>query len=324
MPQISVIVPVYKVEPYLHKCVGSILAQTFTDFELILVDDGSPDNCGKICDEYAEKDNRVIVIHKKNGGLASARNAGIVESKGNYILFVDSDDYIEPQTLDMLLKASKSNADIVIFGGTTFPQNKDIDCWINTRKYIYNNPWRALIYETGARPFAWNKLIKTALIKDYNILFDETITFGEDQPFFFDLFPVAKKIVFIDDKLYHYRQRSNSMMEQLNNKLDEKTIKHMDQVVHIYNSWKSKGYLIEHGRTLQKWINDFTYLYIDSISDETKQYVDSICQPMYEEIERITVEKQPKNLPRIAKKIHNKIEQYTDNGLVYSLKKFSK
>ena len=89
MPEVSVIVPVYKVEAYLRRCVDSILAQTFTDFELILVDDGSPDNCGAICDEYAEKDNRVRVIHKENGGVSSARNAGLDAAAGNYICFVE-------------------------------------------------------------------------------------------------------------------------------------------------------------------------------------------------------------------------------------------
>lgn len=95
MPKLSIIVPVYKVEQYIHKCVDSILNQTFTDFELILVDDGSPDNCGKICDEYAQKDERVRVIHKENGGVSSARNMGIDDAKGEYISFIDPDDWIE-------------------------------------------------------------------------------------------------------------------------------------------------------------------------------------------------------------------------------------
>lgn len=100
MPTISVIVPVYKVEPYLRCCVDSILTQTFTDFELILVDDGSPDNCGAICDEYAEKDSRVHVIHKENGGLSSARNAGLEIANGDYVYFCDGDDYITETLLE--------------------------------------------------------------------------------------------------------------------------------------------------------------------------------------------------------------------------------
>uniref|UniRef100_UPI003079CB33 glycosyltransferase family 2 protein n=1 Tax=Phascolarctobacterium succinatutens TaxID=626940 RepID=UPI003079CB33 len=95
MPRLSVIVPVYKVEKYIHKCVDSILNQTFKDFELILIDDGSPDNCGEICDEYAKKDSRVRVIHKENGGQSSARNRGLDIAKGEIIGFVDSDDDIE-------------------------------------------------------------------------------------------------------------------------------------------------------------------------------------------------------------------------------------
>ena len=111
MSKISIIVPVYNVELYLHRCIDSILAQTFTDFELILVDDGSPDNCGKICDEYAEKDNRIHVIHKANGGLSDARNAGIdwafANSNSEWITFIDSDDWIHPKYLESLYNAVK-------------------------------------------------------------------------------------------------------------------------------------------------------------------------------------------------------------------------
>lgn len=115
--KLSIIVPVYKVEPYLRRCVDSILAQTFTDFELILVDDGSPDGCPAICDEYAEKDSRVKVIHKGNGGLSDARNAGLDVAQGEYIGFVDSDDLIKPDMYSNLIKlARETRADIVVCG----------------------------------------------------------------------------------------------------------------------------------------------------------------------------------------------------------------
>lgn len=119
MPIISVVVPVYKVEPYLARCIDSILKQTFTDFELILVNDGSPDNCGKICDEYTQKDNRIQVIHKENGGLSSARNAGIdwafANSNSQWLTFIDSDDWIHPQYLELLLSgATSTNTDICV------------------------------------------------------------------------------------------------------------------------------------------------------------------------------------------------------------------
>lgn len=113
MPQISVIIPVYKVEPYIHRCIDSILAQTFSDFELILVDDGSPDNCGVICDEYAEKDSRIHVIHQKNGGLSAARNAGIdwafANSDSRWLTFVDSDDWVHSEYLQRLYDAAAEN-----------------------------------------------------------------------------------------------------------------------------------------------------------------------------------------------------------------------
>ena len=115
MPTISVVIPVYKVEAYLRNCVDSVLAQSFTDFELILVDDGSPDNCGAICDEYAALDPRVRVIHQENGGLSAARNNGVKHSQGPYVTFVDSDDMLHPQTLELLYSGMrKTGAEITI------------------------------------------------------------------------------------------------------------------------------------------------------------------------------------------------------------------
>ena len=114
MPEISIIVPIYNVEQYLKRCVDSILAQTFKDFELILVDDGSPDSCPFICDEYARIDSRIKVIHKANGGLSDARNAGLEMAMGNYIAFVDSDDWIASDTYEYLYELIKKNkADVV-------------------------------------------------------------------------------------------------------------------------------------------------------------------------------------------------------------------
>ena len=118
MPTISIIVPVYKVEPYINRCVQSILDQTYTDFELILVDDGSPDRCGQMCDEWATKDERIRVIHKENGGLSDARNAGLDVARGEYIGFVDSDDYIYPEMYEVLFRcAVEDGSGMVTFQG---------------------------------------------------------------------------------------------------------------------------------------------------------------------------------------------------------------
>ena len=131
MDTISVIVPVYKVEPYLKQCVDSIINQTYKNLEIILVDDGSTDNCGKICDEYASKDNRIKVLHIENGGPAVARNAGLDIATGKYIGYVDSDDYIEPDMYETLYNAMiKTNAGLVVCNwyrqdGTNWVTNTD-------------------------------------------------------------------------------------------------------------------------------------------------------------------------------------------------------
>lgn len=141
MALISVIVPVYKVEPYLSRCIDGILAQTFTDFELILIDDGSPDNCGKICDEYAQKDTRIQVIHKENGGLSSARNAGIdwifANSDSQWLTFIDSDDWIHPKYLELLLSgATSANTDICVCEYTETSDFSDFENFNNINKQV--------------------------------------------------------------------------------------------------------------------------------------------------------------------------------------------
>ncbi|RGM21729.1 glycosyltransferase family 2 protein [Eubacterium sp. OM08-24] len=162
---ISVIVPVYKVEEYIYRCVDSILAQSFKDFELILVDDGSPDNCGKICDEYAQKDKRITVIHKENGGLSDARNTGIdwalKNSNSNWITFIDSDDWVHTDYLKNLYNAVKeNNVDISVCGyvNTTgeddlHTKNSEINTLLCTPEdFFINNNINAVV--------AWGKLYK--------------------------------------------------------------------------------------------------------------------------------------------------------------------
>ena len=128
-PKISVIVPVYKVEPYLRKCLDSIVNQTYRNLEIILVDDGSPDNCGAICDEYAAGDGRIRVIHQENGGVSSARNAGLSAVTGEWVGWVDSDDWIEPDMYEYLLKnALEQNADIAVCSHYEVHRETEVFC----------------------------------------------------------------------------------------------------------------------------------------------------------------------------------------------------
>ena len=150
---ISVVVPIYNVENYIKKCVDSILSQTYKNLEIILVDDGSPDNCPQICDEYAQKDNRIKVIHKENGGLSDARNAGIDISKGKFITFIDSDDYIEKDYVEVLYNSIKENAS---------------DMAIGSHKAIYDNG-TILNKETGEKSVLDSKNVLERILYDENI-----------------------------------------------------------------------------------------------------------------------------------------------------------
>lgn len=215
-PKISIIVPVYKVEPYINKCIDSILNQTFTDFELILVDDGSPDNCGNICDEYALKDKRVVVIHQENGGLSSARNKGIDVSKGEYIGFVDGDDIISENMYEVLYNICIVNcADISSCSYKKFEHDYEV---LNSKKietekievktYIKNNIIEAYYRGELNSVSSCNKLYKKIIFND--ILFPVGRIY-EDVSTTYKLFLTINKLVETNEKLYFYRFRQGSI-----------------------------------------------------------------------------------------------------------------
>jgi glycosyltransferase involved in cell wall biosynthesis len=200
MPVISIIVPVYKVEPYLRHCIDSILAQTFTDFECILIDDGSPDDCPAICDEYAKKDGRIVVIHQKNSGVSRARNAGLDIALGEWICFVDSDDWIEPNMYEVLLKACTTKDGDIAVCNFFIEKNKETirhERWkqIGSRQCV-----KSVISGKGAiLPFF---LARKSLFLENR--FDETLAYGEDYLFCVKCFTRAKNIIVLDDYSYHY------------------------------------------------------------------------------------------------------------------------
>ena len=218
MPEISVIVPVYRVEPYLRRCVDSILSQTFTDFELILVDDGSPDNCGAICDEYALKDSRVRVIHKQNGGLSDARNAGIDMAKGEFLTFIDSDDLVAPEYLNRLYHSIKSSAaeisicNMLPFKDGSSPQIEEQNSNDSKRIISGRDACLSIYRMDGTVPImAWGKLYKSSL---FNGIRYPVGLIHEDDATTPKLFYLANKIAQIGDKLYLYRSRADSIMSQ--------------------------------------------------------------------------------------------------------------
>lgn len=209
---ISVIVPIYKVEKYLRKCIESILSQTYTNLEIILVDDGSPDKCGEICDEYEKKDSRIKVIHKKNGGLSDARNAGLDIMAGNYVAFVDSDDWIEPQMYEHLLaKLHYFHADISIGGVSCDLDDNGI---INTEKIVsYDSaPFSEGNVKTMHRFFttswaAWDKLYDADLFRDIRYPVGEI---NEDEAIVLQLLSKCTRVCYTNEVFYHYMRRPSS------------------------------------------------------------------------------------------------------------------
>lgn len=213
IPCISVIVPVYNVENYLPRCIDSILLQSFTDFELILVDDGSPDSCGKICDEYALKDNRVRVLHKPNGGVSSARNLGIDNAIGEWTTFIDSDDYIDKNYLSEFYSAvNKYGADFVVINNYCCYKEPQ------TAKVILRGDYDTLFsVDSMHRVCApWGKLFNASIIRDLKLRFDQELSLGEDVVFVLSYLLCISKLVQIKSRSYCYELREGSLTKKEN------------------------------------------------------------------------------------------------------------
>lgn len=210
--RISVIVPIYKVEKYLRKCVDSIIGQTHKNLEIILVDDGSPDNCGAICDAYAAKDSRIKVIHKQNGGLSDARNAGLDIMTGAYVGFVDSDDWIEPEMYEKLLKNMKYFQADISFGGVSDDLEKDgVVTTVKVSDYG-SEPFSESSTDAMKRYFlgswaAWDKLYKASLFDNIRYPKGEI---NEDEAIVLHLLDQCRKVCYTNVVLYHYMKRENS------------------------------------------------------------------------------------------------------------------
>ena len=203
MPKVSIIVPIYNSETHLSRCIDSILAQTYSDFELILVNDGSIDNSGKICDEYAQKDSRIIVIHKENGGTSSARNIGLEKSHGEYITFVDSDDTIYPNYLCTF----SYNADFEVAGLETIGSNNDINLPQTTLLLSNNNDianWFINNYNALYLTTICSKMFRREIIKSNLLQFDLFLKRGEDTIFVYNYISSCKNIKLNPIVIYKY------------------------------------------------------------------------------------------------------------------------
>lgn len=218
--KVSIIIPVYNVEKYLKRCLDSVLCQTYTNFEVILVDDGSTDNSRDICDEYKKYDKRIKVIHKNNEGVSVARNKGIEVATGKYILFLDSDDFIEKNCIEILIKSiSNKKYDLVIYGYIMEFLNNDIENKVvtpNNKIYCkveeYLNEFQ-YYRENGLFGYVWNKMYQTEILRKYDILFENN-AFPEDVYFNFVYLQYCKEIMVINKSLYHYMHQSSHSLSK--------------------------------------------------------------------------------------------------------------
>lgn len=218
MPLVSVIIPVYNTEKFLHKCINSVLTQTLKDIEVLLINDGSTDDSGKICNEYAHKDKRVHVMHIQNQGVSHARNKGLEAAKGKYISFVDSDDWIDADMIEVLYQLIQtSHADLSTCGYVIEDENGNIIYKINEESTYILNKWDALssLFDDKYYRYKgnlWDKLYNKDIIERNRLRFNEQIYYNEDRLFIFQYLNFCYSATYITIPYYHYIMRSSSAM----------------------------------------------------------------------------------------------------------------
>lgn len=253
IPEISVIVPVYKVEAYLPRCVESLLSQTYKDFEIILVDDGSPDACPAMCDAYAKKYSNIHALHKENGGLSDARNAGMTAAKGEYVTFVDSDDYVHPAYLEMLMQGIRQGADFSVCGFIEVYDGNGIEdldtSSISTACVNAKEGLAEILYQGFHDVSAWGILLPASLARKYPFpkgkLFEDLYTT-------YKFYLAAETVAFIRVPLYYYFQRKGSIMGRRNEAFIHDLIESSDQLV---EACRGKGALIEQAAMNKQFSN---------------------------------------------------------------------
>lgn len=274
---ISIIIPVYKVEKYLEKCIQSVINQTYENLQIILVDDGSPDNCGKICDEYAKKDHRIEVIHKSNGGLSDARNKGLEIAKGEYIGFVDSDDYIEADMYEVLYNLLKQyNADVSICNFYTVSQEKiaikNADNGI--KEYTRIEILKEILLDNNIQSYAWNKLYKKDLFDEIKYPVGKKY---EDIGTTFYLLEKCNKVVVTGKPEYYYINRQDSIV----NNVTETTITdYIELIMQRYD------YIEENIKELSSYNKDYLKRILRTAEQDIKSLkeVGDYTKKKYEEL----------------------------------------
>lgn len=282
-PLVSIIVPCYKVEQYLPNCIESILCQSYTNWELVLVDDGSPDNCGNICDDYAVKDNRIKVVHKQNGGLSSARNAGLDIMQGKYVSFLDSDDFWHEDYLQLMMKhVIEDKADIVQCGfirgtETVFPH---ID--LDEKAQVYDN--HSIFTSQAAKIIICGKVYKSCFFEDVRM---PVGLINEDDWTTWKLYYKAQKIVVSNLPLYYYTQNPNSIMGNQRKKPDMTYFGAYRERIAFFNE---KGEQDLEDVSRMQWCKSLLLLYSNPmLTKENKEEIKTLFDENWKKISQSTV-----------------------------------
>lgn len=277
-PLITIVVPVYNAEKYLNRCIDSIVNQTYQNLEIILVDDGSPDKCPQMCDEWAKKDSRIKAIHKENAGAGMARNTGIEKATGRYILFVDSDDYIAAETIGKCVaEFLKTQSDVIMFGrfnvsadGTVKEKPMVTDEYYFCDEQVLNDILPGLFtYERGAGISTCCKMYNLQLIKDVNVKYkSEREILSEDAFFNLELFAYVKSVSIIPESFYYYFKNENSLsrsyrkdLQKLNNNFLEKSLQTCEKNGYnkqIFNYIRARYHIYAFGGMKQIQSNNFS------------------------------------------------------------------
>jgi len=250
---VSIIVPIYNVEKYINKCVESLMNQTFSDIEIILVDDGSKDASGKWCDYYAKKDARIKVIHQKNRGLSGARNQGIENAAGEWLLFVDGDDYVEPRFVECLYQEAVSARVDIAICNYAFKSEEGTEIKRSSYSFVprmspFDNLDALLLFENKQYgtffDVVWNKLFRVSLFE--NVRFPEGISLVEDISIIPEIYYKAKRISVIEEKLYNYVYREGSLSNGSYNKEEDYRLRRpmMEQRLKTYRAWNVKELIL--------------------------------------------------------------------------------
>lgn len=248
-PRVSFIVPVYNTQEFLPRCLDSLLGQTCPDIEIVVVNDGSPDGSAAIIGKYMCKDSRVCVVEKSNGGLPSARNAGMDVARGDIIDFVDSDDYVEPNLAEFLVDAfAKEHPEIVVFGAACEPAelaSKRIKQLLSPEARTFESFDPALLFSANAQPYVWRAAYSRELIERETLRFAENVRFAEDVVFQFESYPLSARTVLAPEELYHYVMQEKSLTHVFNAcaKRMDKVDAHLLVLHEVLERWGRRGLL---------------------------------------------------------------------------------